>query len=166
MKTVKILLAALLMFSASSAMAQKFASVKQSEIIQKLTIKDSTQQKLKTYYDELMEVAEGMNVEFQNKLADFQKNQASLSEVVRAQKEKDLQRLNASLEEFQQTSQQNIQLKQQELMAPIFEKYKAAVTKVGKEANYTVIFDADTQVFINESQVTNITDLVVKALGL
>lgn len=167
MKTVKILILVLVAsFATSVTMAQKFGSVKQGELIQKLVDKDSVQQKLEAYYKDVQENLDGMMAEFQTKYQDFQKNVASYSEAVRTQKERDLQRLQQSIQEFEQLSQEKVTKYRSDLMEPLFAKFKEAVTKIGKESQYTLVFAEDQPLYVNPTTVTDITELVRKALGL
>ncbi|MFI3294784.1 MAG: OmpH family outer membrane protein [Rikenellaceae bacterium] len=167
MKTIKYLVVALVMMTSTSAvMAQKLGSVKNSELIQKMVAKDSVQTKLDAHYKDLSEMADAMQVEFNGKLEEYQKNQASYSDVVKSQKEKELQRLQQSIQEFIQTSETSIQAKQQELMTPIYEKLREAAQKVGNSGGFAMLFDADSQMYLNPSQVTDVTALMSKEMGL
>lgn len=166
MKTVKILAVTFLLLCATNAMAQKFGSVKQADLIQKMMTRDSVPQKVDSYIKELTEVADAMQQEFSTKLADYQKGQAGFSEAIRQQKEKDLQRLQQSIEEFSQSAQANITKKQNELMEPIIKQFRDAVSKVGKEGTYLMVFSNDQPLYVSETLVTDVTEPVRKVIGV
>ena len=71
-------------------------------------------------------------------------------------------------QEFQTTSEQDMQKKQQELMAPILQKANDAITAVGQEQGFTYIFDLDSTPipYVNETTSTDVTAAVKAKLGI
>ncbi len=167
MKTIKFLALALLLAATSSTvMAQKLATIKSNAVMEKMMVKDSVQMKFEAHATELTQEAQAMQTEFNKRLSEFQNAEAGMSEVVRAQKEKELTQLAQNIEQFNVTMQQSQQQKQQELINPIVTKLREAAAKVGAAGGYAMIFDGDTQLYVNPSLVTDITTQVEKELGL
>lgn len=140
-KAIKLTLAVALMLSATSLFAQKFGRINSQEILLAMPETKEMETNLQAYAKDLQDNLETIAVEFNQKLADFQKNYATYSDSVRQLKERELQELQNRRQEFEQVAQQDIQKKQQELLTPIIEKAKAAIDKVAKENGYMAIFE-------------------------
>ena len=100
---------------------------------------------------------ETIQVEFNNKYLDYQKNAETLSESAKQLKERELQDLQKRFDDFQQVAEQDAQKMQQQLMGPVITK-----------AQDTIVFDvaAGAMAYYNEATVTNILPLVKKELGI
>ena len=111
---------------------------------------------------------ETMNVEFNTKLQDFQKNFNTLTDIAKEMKEKDLNDLQARIREFQERAQQEYQKKQNELLSPIIEKAKNAIDKISAAGGYLVVFDTSTGslAYFDEATLTDIAPEVKKELGI
>lgn len=122
----------------------------------------------KAQYDKLLQ---DKIAEFQKNYEDYQKNAATMSEVIRADKEKYLQNKQTEIQEFQQNSESSLQRKQQQLLAPVLEKIDVAIKAVAKENGYVYVFNTDagpgtTPILFVAPDSDNISDLVFKKLGV
>ena len=124
------------------------------------------QENLDAFGKELQEQLEQIQVEFNNRLADFEKNQESMNPTVKQMKQAELNGLQQRYAEFQQIAQQDFSKKQQELAAPIQDKLDAAIAKVAKAAGYSAVFDTMAFVYYDEAQVVDINGAVKKELGI
>lgn len=124
------------------------------------------QSNLDAFGKELQEQLEQIQVEFNNRYAEFEKNQASMNPTVKQMKQAELNGLQQRYAEFQQIAQQDFQKKQQELAVPIQEKLDAAISKVAKAAGYAAVFDAMVFVYSDSAQVVDINAAVKKELGI
>ena len=126
------------------------------------------QENMETYAKELQDNIETMNVEFNNKLQDFQKNFNTLSDALKEMKQKELEDMRNRTQEFQERAQQEYQKKQNELLAPIIDKAKAAIDKVSAANAYTVVFDTSTGslAYFDEAMLTDLAPAVKKELGI
>ena len=173
-KFVKLTLAvALLFIGASAANAQQFGRVDLTAIIPNMPEYQEAEKNLAEYGKDLQDQLEQMQVEFNQKLADYQKNANTYSDAIRQTKESELQQLDQRLREFQQIAYQDLQKKQNELMAPIIEKANNAVNAVAKEGGYIAIFNTEGDMaasaglaYFDPEQLTNITEAVAKKLGV
>jgi len=110
--------------------------------------------------------------EFQGKLAAYQKNAAQMTDVIRADKEKELESLQTRVQELRANAQQSLHSKEQQLIEPIFNKINVAIQQVGKENGFVYIFNMDagqgTTPFIlfASSEENNVTNLILKKLGV
>lgn len=168
MKAIKLTLVVILAMSATSLFAQKFARINTQEIIVAMPETKEMQTNMEAYAKDLQDNAETMNVEFNNKLQDFQKNMNTYSDAVRQLKEKELRELQNRIQEFEQAAQQDYQKKQSELLAPVIDKAKAAIDKVAAAGAYLVVFDTSTGTlaYFDEAMLTDIAPAVKKELGI
>ena len=123
---------------------------------------------LEAYAKDLSAQLETIQVEFNNKLQEYQKAESTMTDAVRQLKEKELNDLNTRLQEFNQVAQQELQKKEQELMEPIQKEAQDAINKVAKANNYIAVFNTavPSLIYVDESQLTDITPLVKKELGI
>ena len=124
------------------------------------------QTKLQAVAKDWEENLELINVEFNNKLQEFQKNLNSMSDAARQIKEKDLNDLRQRGTEMQQMAQQDLARQEQELMTPSIEKAPNAIQAVSKAGGFTAIFETGSLVYFDETTLIDITPLVKKELGI
>ena len=131
--------------------------------------KDSIAKKLQEYYDGLDKQLAAMQSEYQNKVTDFQQNEASMSDIIKETKQKEIYDLQMRIQEFQQLAQKKLSDKQVEVTQPVIDKIKKAVADVAKENGYTYIFNynpSDIQTLLFAEPNDDVMPLVKKKLGL
>ncbi len=157
-------------FSTTSIFAQKMGRVNMQEVIMAMPETTQMQTNLEAFSKDLSDNLEAMQVEFNTKVQDYQKNIETMTASVRGLKEKDLQDLQSRMEQFQQSAQMEMQNKQNELLQPIIEKARGAVSTVAKQGAYVVIYDisagASSLAYYDEAVVVDVTPTVKKALGI
>ena len=163
---LKLTLALAMMLSCTTLFAQKFGRINSQEVMLAMPETTEMQNKLQAVAKDWEENLETINVEFNNKLQDFQKNLNSLSDAARQIKEKELNDLRTRGQELQQMAQQDLAKKEQELLAPIYEKAQNAIQTVSKNGAYLAVFEAGSLIYFDEANLTDITPLVKKELGI
>ena len=103
--------------------------------------------------------------EFQTKLDRYQKQQALLSEERRAEREQELRTLQADIASAEQTVQQKLALREQELLSPLVERMQTAIDTVAEQKGLDLVVRSQTLLFAND-KVIDITLDVAQALGL
>ena len=122
----------------------------------------------KTQYDNMYQAKAK---DFQAKLADYEKNGSSMDAVIKADKEKELQGLQAQIQEFGQTSQTSLQKKQAQLLQPLLKKIEDNMHAAAKENGYAFVFNYDagqgtTPIVLHAPDDANISDLILKRMGV
>lgn len=150
-----------------NAQSLKVGHVDSAAIMEIMPERTKLEQDLQTYAKELETEVQAMLVEYQNKLQDYQANQATMSNLIRQSKEKEIMDLETRINDFRASADMALQNKQVELITPLIEKVQNAVNAVGKEKGFTYILDksAGTVVFIGDNA-TDITADVKAKLGL
>ncbi len=144
----------------------KFGYIDSNEILSLMPETDSLQNELKNYANNLDNQMKVMAQEYQQKANDYQQNVNTMSDLIRQTKEKELTDLQNRIQAFQQSAEQDIQTKQADLFNPLIEKVKNAISEVGRENNYTYIFDVGTGSLVFYENGDNILPLVKKKLGI
>lgn len=163
---LKLTLVLVMALGSTTAFAQKFARVNTQELFAQMPETKEMQANLDAFGKELQEQLEAIQVEFNNRLAEFEKTQATMNPTVKQMKQSELNGLQQRYAEFQQIAQQDFQKKQNELIAPIQEKLDAAIAKVAKAASYAAVFDTMTFSYYDAAQIVDINAAVKKELGI
>ena len=151
-----------------SGMAQaqvKIAHVNTTEILDAMPEKAKAEKDLEKYYGELQSQLQTMAQEYQNKMQDYEANQATMSNLVKQSKEKEIVDLQNRIQQFQANAEQEFDSKRTELLKPILDKIQNAIDAVGKEKGCTYVFDASLPIYIGTDAIDLTKDVRTK-LGL
>ena len=166
----KILVFALLILSAFtnhiSAQTLKFGHIDSGALIQMMPQTKQADSTLKRFGESLDTQLKAMTAEYQNKLQAYQSKSDSLPDAIRTYKEKELSDLGQRIQDFQQTAQESIQKKKEEIYGPILKKAEDAIKEIAKEKSYSYIFDTSLGTVIYAQDSDNILALVKAKLGL
>ena len=167
-KLFGILLFAVLVFTAQDGFGQslKMGHINRDEIIMSMPEYDTAMKKYNAYGTELTNALELMQVEYNNRLDQYVKDNKNLTELVRATKEQELADMQNRINNFQQQAQVQLQDKQAELLNPIIEKATKAINNVAKDGGYIYIYDIRTLVYVDTVKSTDIAPLVKTKLGI
>ena len=170
---LKLTLAMVLVFSASSAFAQKFGRIDLAAVVTNMPEFKEAQTNLEAYGKDLQDQLEQIQVEFNTLYADYEKNVSTYNDSVRQLKERELTELQQRFQDFQQIAQQDMQKKEAEVMTPIYDKADEAVKKVASAGGYTAVFNtAGDQpasaglAYFDPAALTDITPAVKAELGI
>ena len=140
-KFLGLTLLAVAMLGISTVSAQKFARINLQDIVVAMPEFEQAQKNLESFGKDLQEQMEQIQVEFNNKVADFQKNQATMAASIKQMKQQELEQLQQRYAEFQQVAQQDFAKKEQELVEPVQKKAQEAVNKIAKANGYIAVLD-------------------------
>ena len=171
MKKTLMLAAALLLAASTASVAQKIGFTNVDYVLSQMPESKQIEADLKAYSGQLEAQLKSKTAEFQTKLEAYQKGGATMPEPVKADKEKELQGLQSSIQEFQKSADQSLQQKQQQLLKPALDKLQKTIDDVAKENGYSYIFNSDagygtTPVLLHAPDDANISDLVLKKMGV
>ena len=80
--------------------------------------------------------------EFQTKAQSYSADAANQTDVTNQARQKELESMQTNLQEFRDSAAQELQKKQMDLMTPLLEKARNAITKVGKEQGFNYVIDS------------------------
>lgn len=103
---------------------------------------------------------------YQAKLKDYQDNEKTFSDVLKKTKVKELAALEQDIKRYQDNGNKLMQLKQSELMRPLYKKLNDAIATVSKANGYTQILTTTGNQFAYIDERFDITELVMNRLGV
>ena len=142
---LNLLLIATLLLAGPVLNAQtiKFGHINSSRLLSIMPEREAAQRQLQREAQSLGEELEKLQVEYNNKLQNYIEAQDTLSNVVRQLRERELRELQTRIQEFQAGAQEDLQMREMELIQPIFEKIERAISEVARERGYIYVFDID-----------------------
>jgi outer membrane protein len=145
----------------------KIAHVNTAEILDVMPDKAKAEKDLEKYYNELQAQLQTMASEYQTKMQDYEANQATMSNLVKQSKEKEIIDIQNRIQQFQANAEQEFEAKRAELLSPILEKIQTAINSVGKEKGYSYILDLATgaAVYVGDDAIDVTKDVKAK-LGI
>ena len=165
---LKLTLVAALILCGSTAFAQKFGYINMDELYSSMPERDSVDIKMQAYANDLQAQSEAIQVEYNQKYEEYQKNVSTYTDAVRQLKEQALVDLSTRFQEFQQTAQRDLNNKNIELMTPVLNRADDAVKKVAKANGFLIVFNSanGSMPYFDEMNMTDVLPLVKKELGI
>jgi outer membrane protein len=150
-----------------SAQTPKFGHVNSQEILMAMpeltTIEKEISDLGAIYESELLKLRE----EYNAKIAEYQEKQATMHESIKQVRQGEIAEMEQRIVTFNQQANQDLQRKQQELLAPVIEKIKKTIDEIGNENAFSYIFDLSAQsVLYTGKDAQDITALVKTKLGI
>lgn len=165
MKKIALLVIAGALMSTAS-IAQKFGYVNSQELLQDMPEMKKADNDLKTFAKQYQDQLETMGKEFDKKGQEYQAGTATMTAAKKEAMEKELQGLQTRIQEYNQSAQEKVQKKKEELYKPILEKADKAIKDVAKEKGFDYVFDASAGSLLFAKDSDNIIDLVKTKLGI
>jgi outer membrane protein len=175
-KTVQLTFAAALLvvgsFFAPAAHAQaplKIGYTSVEYVLSQMPERKQIESELKTYSGQLEAQLKSKQTAFQTKLDAYQKGGSTMTAVVKADTEKELQTMQQGLQEFSSTAQQSLQQKQQQLLSPALDKVQKNIDLVANENGYTYILNSDagsSPILLHGPKDGDVSDLILKKMGI
>lgn len=164
--TKRILIAlAVLIAMPAIAFAQKFGVVDTQTIVTSLPEFTALETEMtnisKKHEDEL----QNLRTRFEKDLADFQAMPEDTPESIKERRAADLQEQQQKIQQYIQIAQQDMQRQQQAKMEPIQKRVMDAITTVGNEGGFTMIFEKEQPLYIGATA-EDVTAAVKAKLGL
>ncbi len=175
LKNLRLALAAAVVtagaFAAPAAQAQanlKIGYTSVQYVLSQMPESKQIESDLKTYNGQLEAQLKSKYAEYQAKGEAYQKGEATMTELVKADKQKELQGLQQSIQEFQRSAEQSLQQKQQALLKPALDKLQKNIDAVAEESGYTYILnsDGDSPVLLHGPKDGDVSDLILKKMGI
>ena len=169
MKNIKLLLISLLFISQNILSQEiKIGYTNVEYILSFLPETKQVQSEVTAYGTQLQNQLQSKITDFQSKAA-FQQAAATMTDLIRADKQEELQNLQASIQKFQTEAQTSIAQKEQDLFKPLFEKISNAINVVAERENYSHIFSAGVpgvEVLLYARPTDDVSSLVLVELGI
>lgn len=153
-----------------SALAQqKIGHVDIQYVLTALPEYKEVESQLKTLESQLMKQSQAKEAEFQAKLQEYQASASNMADVIRQDKESELQTLQSAYAEFQQNAQTSLQTKTTELLNPLYTKIGTAIDEVAVENGYSHVLNvgvAQLDIVIYGNKEFDVSKLVLTKMGI
>ncbi len=172
MKKILLTLAACATFvliSGTTSFAQiKIGHINTQEILQLMPERDSAAKEYEKFNGEIQKNYESMTVTVNNLIESYTRQKDSLSAFIQKAKEAEIYDMQGKIENFKQVAQQELQKKQDELMAPIGEKLKKAIKEVAEANKFTYVIESGGGIlpYVTGDESLDLLPLVKAKLGL
>lgn len=167
---MKKILFVIMMLAPMSMFAQKFAHFNMAEVLPQMAEYQTASAEIQKLTQQYQEELERLQKEYQTKAEEFQKLSAdsNAAQAILQSKGEDLQKMEQSIQNFYQASQQDLQKQQGEKLEAIQTKVVAAIKKIGEAGTYIYVVDVSTGAipFVNTALSTDITAQLKTELGI
>lgn len=174
MKTRNLLLAFILLAAGVTAQAQqpaqKIGFADWEYIFLQMPEAKQIDAEVKTHGTQLENQLKAKYAEYEGKVKAYQALPVTTTDLVKADKESEIARMQESIQKFQQDADASLRKKQTDLMQPVFAKVGKAIEDVAKENAYSFIINpqlgAGSDILLYSDEKYDISDLVLKKLGV
>jgi len=166
MKKIILLIACGFLSAGYVQAQQKLGYINSAELLELMPDAKKADSSLKAYAKSYQDQLEAMSKDYQKKVQDFQSQEKTMTDAVKEVKYKEIQQLQERIQSTDQSAQEKVAGKKQELFAPILEKADKAIKEVAKTNNYDYIFDASSGGLLYSKESDNILPLVKSKLGI
>lgn len=104
--------------------------------------------------------------DFQERVEKFRKEEKEMGELMKKTVIKELAALEEDIKRYQDNGNKLMQLKQEELMRPLYKKLNDAITEIAKQQGYSQILTTTGNQFAYIDEKFDITKLVMNKLGV
>lgn len=162
----KILLFAAMALFTISAAAQNIGRVSIDELFTLMPEYMEAQRTIAAISHETSETFQAMVTEYQNKSNTFEQKKDTWTASIRETKQAELADMQRRLQEFQQTAYQELQDKQNELLAPVQQRAIEAVREIAKSKGLAIVMDSSNLIYFDEAQTVDLMPAARTALGI
>ncbi|MBK7690973.1 MAG: OmpH family outer membrane protein [Bacteroidetes bacterium] len=159
--TIALLLTTILSFG-----QQKIGYINSEELILSMPEAKKADADISAYAKTFQDQLTTMQKELETKYKAYEAGAKTMSEAMLDVKQKELQDLQGRIQSTQQSAEEKVAAKRQELLKPITEKADKAIQDVAKEKGYTYILDASTGALVFATPTDNILKDVKSKLGI
>lgn len=163
---ISLLVVFLIGINANVFSQAKFGHIDTNSLLTQMPGRTAAQQQLEQYAKDLESTFTALQSEFQTKYQSFLETQETLSQLIRQTKERELVSLQERIQEFQESAQQDIMAKENELLKPIIDQARQAIRDVASENGYTYVLDTSTGVVLYSEPSDDLMDKVKAKLGI
>jgi len=144
----------------------KLGWINSAELLNAMPEKVKADSDVAKYTRNFQEQIQTMMAEYQTKGQDYQNKEKTMNDAMKEAKMKEIQDLQNRIEALQQSAQEKVQTKKQDLYTPILDKATAAIKSVSKEKGYDYIFDTSNGFVLFARDEDNVLPIVKAKLGI
>jgi outer membrane protein len=166
MKKVILIASLFLMYNFSGAQTMKFGHISSADLLQDMPEVKGADSTLQAYQKTLEDQNTSMLAEYKDKTDDYSKNSPGWTDAVKEVKQQEIQDLQNRIQTFQQSAQDKLTQKKQDIYTPILKKAQDAIKAVARENGYTYVFDTAGGAVLAFPDTDDLLPLVKKYMNL
>jgi len=143
----------------------KVGTINTDYIVSKMPEFKEVQKKLETYGKTLDDGFKEKLDEYQAKVKDYSEKESTYTDALKALKQKDIIKLEEDIQKLRTNSNKLLQVRQDELLRPLYNKIGVEVEKVVKAEAFTHVFNENNSIIYIDPKF-DITIKVMKNLGI
>jgi len=150
-----------------NAQTLKFGHIDLPTLLQVMPERITVETEFNNFQKDLEDVLMEMQQNYQAKLKVLEQLGKDASEIKRNAKIGELQDMQQRMQNYQESGQQQVEQKYQELLKPLFDKANAAIGEIGKELGLMYVFEISSNAVLYKSNESiDVLPLVKKKLGI
>jgi outer membrane protein len=153
------------LFTAIISAQTKVGTINTEYILSKMPEFEQVQKKLETYGNTLDTGLKEKFDEYQAKVKEYTEKEASYTDALKQLKQKDIVKLEEDIQKLRTNSGKLLQVRQDELLRPLYNKIGKEVEKIVKAEGFTQIFNENNSLIYIDPEF-DISIKVMKALGI
>ena len=166
MKKILLIAAMAVMSVAASAQSFKWAYVDSNELIMLMPEMDEARATMEENQKTNEEILMAMYEEYQTKAQQYQQKAETWTPAIRESKEREIMEIQTRFEQTRQSLEQEIQMLQQNLQAPIYEKAQNTISELAKAQGIAFVFEKGYLLYLDPAQGIDLTPEARKALNI
>ncbi|MET6998871.1 OmpH family outer membrane protein [Chitinophaga defluvii] len=136
------------LFSVNAMAQSKVAHINAQALVESMPEAKKAETDLQTFAQGLQTDGKALVDEYTKKMKEFDEKAASMSENMKEIKGREIQEAQKRIQDYNQSAEQKVQAKQQELLKPIYDKARKAIEDVAKEKGYAYVIDSSMGVLL------------------
>ncbi|MDZ4750749.1 MAG: OmpH family outer membrane protein [Flavobacteriales bacterium] len=140
----KVIIAIAFIGGAVSGFSQKLGHVDGQAILLQMPERTTAEDSIKEISADYQAALDEMGSDREKRVAEIQQNGQTWPEALLQSKMKGVQDLETNMVDFRSQAEEDLAKLEQTLMKPMVDRAKAAIEAVGKEENFTYVFDSST----------------------
>ena len=166
MKKIVLIVACGLMLGNIAIAQTKFGHINSAELLKDMPDVTKAESEIQAYAKSFQEQLQTMSKEYETKIQAFQAGEKTMTEAMKEVKVKEIKDLEGRIESTNQSAQEKVEKKRQDLLQPIIDKADKAIKAVAAEKGYDYIFDTSTGAFLQVKASDDVMALVKTKLGI
>lgn len=161
-----LLLATMATMSAVQAQALKVGYADPEVIITYMPDYQRIQQQMSDEYQASQEALQSLATDFQEAVAQYQKQQPLLSAERQAEREQELMQMQAEIQESAARKDEELTEKNDSLLAPLLTRVQTVIDEIALERGLDLVVRSPALLYVNQSTVSNINVEIARRLGI
>ncbi len=150
----------------ATAQTTKFGHIDSRELLKAMPEMTKAENDIQAYAKTFQDQLQTMSAEYEKKVKEYQAGEKTMTDAVKEVKVKEIQDLEGRIQSTNQSAQEKVEKKRQELLQPILDKAEKAIKDVAKEKAFDYVFDSSNGSLLHSRESDNILPLVKAKLGI